>query len=159
MASTASLQPQQSHQHPPPTSLSPGGTPPLQTKSNVSSPQNIPTNREGESSETYSNSVTLQQRMDHFLSMTTAAAAAANNRIQSNQKRGGNHNNNSAEQGIGEGYQYQDASATSGSNSADEDDGESHQDAESEVSGGTEGGNGKRARGHFNGYSSSRSII
>ena len=155
MASTASLQPQQSHQHPPPTSLSPG-TPPLQTKSNLSSPQNIPTDQEGESSETYSNSVTLQQRMDHFLSMTTAAAAAANNRIQSNPKRGNNHNNNSAEQGIGEAYQYQDASATSGSNSADEDDGESHQDAESEVSGGTEGGNGKRSRGHFNGYSSSK---
>ena len=108
MASTASLQPQQSHQHPPPTSLSPD-TPPPQTKSNLSSPQNISTDREGESSEAYSNSVTLQQRMDHFLSMTTAAAAAANNRIQSSQKRGNNHNNNSADQGMGETYQYQDA--------------------------------------------------
>ena len=155
MASTASLQPQQNHQPPPPTSLSPN-TPPPQSKSNLSSPQNNLPDREGESSDQYSNSVTLQQRMDHFLSMTTAAAAAATNRIASNAKRGSNHNNNSADQGIGENYQYQDASATSGSNSADEDDGESHQDAESEISGGTEGGNGKRSRGHFNGYSSSK---
>ena len=155
MASTASLQPQQSHQHPPPSSLSPE-TPLHETKSNLSSPQNISTDREGDPSEQYSNSVSLQQRMDQFLSMTTAAAAAANSRMQSSQKRGNNHNNNSAEQGIGDAYQYQDASATSGSNSADEDDGESHQDAESEISGGTEGGNGKRSRGHFNGYSSSK---
>ena len=155
MASTASLQPQQSHQHPPPSSLSPDTTL-HDTKSDLSSSQNISTDREGEPSEQFSNSVTLQQRMDQFLSMTTAAAAAANSRIQSNQKRGNNHNNNSAEQGIGDAYQYQDASATSGSNSADEDDGESHQDAASEMSGETEGGNGKRSRGHFNGYSSSK---
>ena len=156
MASTASLQPQQSHQHPPPSSLSPD-TPLHETKSNLSSPQNISTEREGESSEQFPNSVTLQQRMDQFLSMTTAAAAAAaNSRMQSTQKRGNNHNNNSAEQGIPDPYQYQDASVTSGSNSADEDDGESHQDAESEMSGGTEGGNGKRSRGHLNGYSSSK---
>ena len=157
MASTASLQPQQSHQPPPPASMSPD-TPPPQTKSSLSSPQNISTDHDSEQTDQYSNSVSLQQRMDQFLSMTTAAAAAAaaNNRMSSSTKRGNHHNNNPSEQGIGESYQYQDASATSGSNSADEDDGESHQDAESEISGGAEGGNGKRGRGHFNGYSSSK---
>ena len=74
MASTASLQPQQSHQPPPPASMSPD-TPPPQTKSSLSSPQNISTDHDSEQTDQYSNSVSLQQRMDQFLSMTTAAAA------------------------------------------------------------------------------------